>query len=56
MTPVKCDYHYLLQMKDVSDDQSLQQLLLSASDVVINCGYSKPLASAKLSYTAPIYC
>ena len=38
----------------MSDDKSLQQTLLDASDVIINSGYTKPLVSAKLSDRAVI--
>ena len=41
-------------MKDVTDDKSLQQVLLCDSDVVINSGYSKPLVLAKCTDRAEI--
>jgi hypothetical protein len=42
--------HLLLQkMKDAVDDESLQEILFGASDVVFNSGFTKPLTSIKLS-------
>ena len=41
-------------MKTAPDDKSLQDLLLNASDIVLNAGYTKPLVSTKLTDRAEL--